>query len=56
MTTVSIHCVFRGFRFMDHWETFDISRADVSRIIRDAEMDTSIDMYVIGGIFHRKGE
>ena len=56
MTTISIHYVFRGFRFMDHWETFDISRADVIRIIRDAEMDASIDMYVIGGTFHRKGE
>ena len=56
MTTVSVHYVFRGFRFMDHWETFDISRADVSRIIRDAEMDASIDMYVVGGVFRRKGE
>ena len=56
MTTISIHYVFHGFRFMDHWETFDISRADVSRIIRDAERDAAIDMYVIGGIFHRKGE
>ena len=37
MTTISIHYVFHGFRFMDHWETFDISRADVSRIIIDAE-------------------
>ena len=54
MTTVSVHYVFRGFHFMDHWETFDT--ADVDRVIRDAERDTSIDMYVIGGIFHRKGE
>ena len=56
MTTVSVHYVFRGFRFMDHWETFDISRADVSRIIRDAERDAAIDMYVVGGVFRRKGE
>ena len=56
MTTISIHYVFHGFRFMDHWETFDISRADVSRVIRDAERDAAIDMYVIGGVFHRKGE
>lgn len=56
MTTISIHYVFHGFRFMDHWETFDISRSEVSRIIRDAERDAAIDMYVVDGIFHRKGE
>ena len=54
MTTVSVHYVFRDFRFMDHWETFDT--AEVDRVIRDAERDTAIDMYVIGGVFHRKGE
>lgn len=54
MTTVSIHYCFLGFDFMNHWETFDTVDAD--RVIRDAEMDTSIDMYVIGGVFHRKGE
>ena len=54
MTTVSVHYTFPGFRFMDHWETFDA--ADVDRVIRDAERDAAIDMYVIGGIFHRKGE
>ena len=54
MTTVSVHYVFRGFRFMDHWETFDTE--DVDRVIRDAERDAAIDMYVIGGIFHLKGE
>lgn len=54
MTTVSVHYVFHGFRFMDHWETFDV--IDTARVIRDAERDTSIDMYVIGGTFHRKGE
>lgn len=58
MTTVSVsvHYTFPGFRFMDHWETFDISRSEVSRIIRDAERDAAIDMYVVGGLFHRKGE
>nr|DAQ63615.1 MAG TPA: hypothetical protein [Caudoviricetes sp.] len=54
MTTVSVHYVFRGFRFMDHWETFDA--IDTARVIRDAERDTAIDMYVVGGVFHRKGE
>lgn len=54
MTTVSVHYVFRGFRFMDHWETFDV--IDTARVIRDVERDTAIDMYVIGGTFHRKGE
>lgn len=54
MTTVSVHYTFPGFRFMDHWETFDTS--DVARVIRDAERDTAIDMYVVGGVFHRKGE
>lgn len=54
MTTVSVHYVFRGFHFMDHWETFDT--VDVARAIMDAEHDTSIDMYVIGGVFYRKGE
>lgn len=52
MTTVSVHYVFPGFRFMDHWETFEA--VDVARVIRDAELDASIDMYVVGGIFHRK--
>lgn len=37
-------------------ETLRDMAADVDRVIRDAEMDTSIDMYVIGGTFHRKGE
>jgi hypothetical protein len=37
---------------MNHWETFDT--VDVARAIMDAEHDTSIDMYVIGGVFHRK--
>lgn len=54
MTTISVHYTFPGFAFMDHWETFDT--ADVDRVIRDAERDTSIDMYVIGGTFHWKGE
>lgn len=54
MTTVSVHYVFHGFRFIDNWETFDT--ADTDRVIRDAERDTAIDMYVIGWIFHRKGE
>ena len=53
-TTISVHYVFPGFRFMDHWETFDT--ADVDRAVRDAERDTAIDMYVIGGVFRRKGE
>lgn len=54
MTTISVHYTFPGFRFMDHWETFDV--IDTARVIREAERDTSIDMYVIGGVFHRKGE
>lgn len=54
MTTVSVHYVFHGFHFMDHWETFDT--ADADRAARDAERDTAIDMYVVGGVFHRKGE
>ena len=54
MTTVSVHYTFPGFRFMDHWETFDT--ADADRAARDAERDTAIDMYVIGGVFRRKGE
>ena len=54
MTTVSVHYTFPGFHFIDHSETFDAS--DVDRVIRDADRDKSIDMYVIGGIFHRKGE
>lgn len=54
MTTVSVHYTFPGFRFMDHWETFDTE--DIDRAVRDAEMDTSIDMYVVGGVFRRKGE
>lgn len=53
-TTVSVHYTFPGFRFMDHWETFDV--IDANRVIRDAERDTAIDMYVVGGVFHRKGE
>lgn len=52
MTTVSVHYNFPGFAFANHWETFDTQ--DVARVIRDAEMDASIDMYVVGGIFHRK--
>lgn len=52
MTTISIHYVFPGFHFMDHWETFDTVDAD--RVIRDAELDASIDMYVVGGKFYRK--
>ena len=52
MTTVSVHYTFHGFAFMNHWETFDT--VDVARAIMDAEHDTSIDMYVIGGVFHRK--
>ncbi len=54
MTTISVHYTFPGFRFMDHWETFDV--IDAARVVRDAELDTSIDMYVVGGVFHRKGE
>lgn len=52
MTTISIHYCFPGFAFMDHWETFDTQ--DVARVIRDAERDGSIDMYVVGGKFYRK--
>ena len=52
MTTISIHYCFPGFAFADHWETFDT--VDVARVIRDAERDSTIDMYVVGGIFRRK--
>ena len=52
MATVSIHYVFPGFAFMNHWETFDTQ--DVARVIRDAERDGTIDMYVVGGVFRRK--
>ena len=54
MTTVSIHYCFLEFSFLNHWETFDTS--DTAHVIKDAENDAFIDMYVINGKFHRKGK
>ena len=52
MTTVSIHYCFPEFSFLNHWETFDTS--DTARIIKAAENDAFIDMYIINGKLKEK--
>lgn len=52
MTTVSIHYCFPEFSFLNHWETFDTS--DTAHVIKDAENDAFIDMYVINGKLKEK--
>lgn len=52
MTTVSIHYCFPEFSFLNHWETFDTS--DTASIIKAAENDAFIDMYVINGNLKEK--
>lgn len=52
MTTVSVHYCFPKFSFFNHWETFDTS--DTARVIKDAENDAFIDMYVINGKLKEK--
>lgn len=52
MTTVSVHYCFPEFSFLNHWETFDTF--DTERVIKDAENDTFIDMYVINGKLKEK--
>lgn len=52
MTTVSVHYCFPKFSFLNHWETFDTS--DTARVIKDAENDAFIDIYVINGKLKEK--
>lgn len=52
MITVSVHYCFPTFSFFNHWETFDTS--DPERVIKDAENDAFIDMYVINGKLKEK--
>lgn len=52
MTTVSIHYCFPKFSFLNHWETFDTS--DTDHVIKAAENDAFIDMYIINGKLKEK--
>lgn len=52
MITVSVHYCFPTFSFLNHWETFDTS--DPARVIKNAENDAFIDMYVINGKLKEK--
>ena len=52
MTTVSVYYCFPEFSFLNHWETFDTS--DTASIIKAAENDAFIDMYVVNGKLKEK--